>query len=80
MSSQDGQQKWLYDLADDPTEQTNLAAIRLDKLKELEALLAEYQANARAPLYPAVTGMPVMIDKTLVETYREGDEYVVTPN
>ena len=76
----DGLQKWLYNLADDPTEQNNLAASYPDKLKELEALLAAHQAGSRGPLYESVTQMPVMVDKTLAEKFAEGDEYVYTPN
>jgi uncharacterized sulfatase len=76
----DGMQKWLYNLAEDPTEQNNLAASHPGKLKELEALLAAHQANSRGPLYESVTQMSVMVDKTLAEKFVEGDEYVYTPN
>ena len=50
----DGLQKWLYNLAEDPTEQNNLAASHPDKLKELSALLAAHQASSRGPLYESV--------------------------
>ena len=76
----DGMQKWLYNLAEDPTEQTNLAASHPEKLNELEALLAAHQASSRGPLYESVTQMPVMVDRTLAEKFVEGDEYVYTPN
>jgi len=76
----DGLQHWLFDLAKDPTEQNNLAAVRQDKVKELNGLLVDHQANAVGALYPATTQMPVMVDKTLAETFEEGDEYVYTPN
>jgi uncharacterized sulfatase len=76
----DGLHKWLYNLADDPTEQNNLAASRTDKLQELSALLAAHQAASRGPLYAPTTQMPVMIDKTLAEKFVEGDEYIYTPN
>ena len=76
----DGLQHWLFDLAKDPTEQNNLAAVRQDKVKELNALLVDHQANAVTTLYPATTQMPVMVDKTLAEEFEEGDEYVYTPN
>jgi uncharacterized sulfatase len=76
----DGMQKWLYNLAEDPTEQTNLAASHPDKLEELEALLVAHQASSREPLYESVVQMPVMVDKTLAEKFVEGDEYVYTPN
>ena len=76
----DGLQTWLFNLNDDPTEQKNLASNHPEKVSELSKLLAEHQANARPPLYPAVTDMPVMIDKTLNDTFEQGDEYVYTPN
>jgi arylsulfatase A-like enzyme len=76
----DGLQYWLFDLAKDPTEQNNLAAVRQDKVKELNALLVDHQANAVTTLYHATTQMPVMVDKTLAEEFEEGDEYVYTPN
>ena len=76
----DGMQKWLYNLAEDPTEQKNLADSRPKKRKELEALLAAHQASSRGPLYESVVQMPVMVDKTLAEKFVEGDEYVYTPN
>jgi len=76
----DGLQHWLFDLAKDPTEQNNLAAVRQDKVNELKGLLVDHQANAVGALYPATTQMPVMVDKTLAESFEEGDEYVYTPN
>ena len=76
----DGLQHWLFDLAKDPAEQNNLAAVRQDKVKELNGLLVDHQANAVGALYPATTQMPVMVDKTLAEEFEEGDEYVYTPN
>jgi uncharacterized sulfatase len=76
----DGLQKWLHNLAEDPTEQNNLAASRTDKVQELSALLAVHQASSRGPLYESTVQMPVMIDKTLAEKFVEGDEYIYTPN
>jgi uncharacterized sulfatase len=76
----DGMQKWLYNLADDPTEQNNLADSHPDKLKQLSALLVAHQASSRVPLYESTVQMPVMVDKTLAEKFVEGDEYVYTPN
>lgn len=73
-------QAWLYDLAEDPTEQHNLADSRGDKLGELKALLDAHQASARKPLYPFVAEMPVAVDKTLAEHFESGDEYVYWPN
>ena len=76
----DGLQKWLFNLAEDPTEQKNLAASRTDKVDELSALLAEHQASSRGSLYASTVQIPVMIDKTLAQKFVEGDEYIYTPN
>lgn len=70
---------WLYDLSSDPTEQTNLAARRPDKVAELKALIAAHRAGWSGPLYPYVGEMPVMIDKTLAEPATAEDEYVYWP-
>ena len=72
--------QWLFNLAEDPTEQINLAATEPEKLAELQALLDEHAGNARPPLYPAATELPIAIDKTLAEPFAEGDEYIYWPN
>ena len=71
---------WLYNLADDPTEQNNLAQLRTDKRDELMALLDAHRASARKPLYPYVVEMPIAVDKTLAEPFEAGDEYIYWPN
>jgi arylsulfatase A-like enzyme len=71
---------WLYNLAEDPTEQNNLAQTRPEKLEELKALLDAHQASAREPLYPYVLEAPVAVDKTRAEIFVEGDEYIYWPN
>ncbi len=72
--------QWLFNLAEDPTEQNNLAATEPEKLTELQSLLDQHAASARPPLYPAVTEMPVAIDKTRAERFEQGDEYIYWPN
>ena len=72
--------KWLFNLAEDPTEQNNLASIRPDKLAELMALLDAHHRNARGSLYPPALEAAVAIDKTLAEPFEEGDEYIYWPN
>ncbi|EGG28891.1 Arylsulfatase [Aequoribacter fuscus] len=72
--------QWLYHLAEDPYEINNLATRYPDKVRELSKLLLEHNQDRVPPLYPATTELPVLIDKTLAETYEEGDEYVYTPN
>ncbi len=71
---------WLFNLAIDPTETTNVAGQNPDKVNELKALLAEHQAGARPPLYPYTTEGAVAVDKSLAHKAVAGDEYVVWPN
>jgi uncharacterized sulfatase len=72
--------KWLFNLAVDPTEQTNLAAQNGDKLTELEALLASHNAEQVEPLWPSVFNSPQLIDKTSNEPFEEADEFIYWPN
>ncbi len=71
---------WLYDLAEDPTEQNNLAEARPDKRDKLMTLLDAHRASAREPLYPYRLEVSVAIDKTLAERFEDGDEYIYWPN
>jgi len=71
---------WLFNLAADPTEQTNLAETETQKRDELMALLDAHQADARPPLYPYTLESPITIDKSLAESFEPGDEYVYWPN
>jgi uncharacterized sulfatase len=70
----------LYNLAEDPTEQNNIVADYPNKANQLLGLLAQHQADSVGPLYPAASQFPIMVDKTMAESFRSGDEYVYTPN
>ncbi|MEL7040538.1 MAG: sulfatase [Pseudomonadota bacterium] len=78
----DGNQNtnWLFDLAADPTEQTNLADERPEKLAELKALLEAHHADAVPPLYPHKLISPILIDQTVDHQAAATDEYVLWPN
>jgi arylsulfatase A-like enzyme len=71
---------WLYNLAIDPTEQTNLATTEPEKLQALQALLDAHKASARAPLYPYIIQAPVAVDKTRAAHLEPDDEYIYWPN
>ncbi|MEO0871184.1 MAG: sulfatase [Pseudomonadota bacterium] len=75
----DGRQDkmWLFDLASDPTEQTNLAGQQPEKVAELAALLDAHQADSVGSLYPYGLVSPIQIDKTVNVEAEEGDEYVL---
>lgn len=74
------QAKWLFNLAQDPTEQINLASQNGDKVAELEGLLAAHNAEQMEPLWPSVFNSPQQIDKTSNEPIEEGDEFIYWPN
>ena len=50
--------QWLFNLADDPTEQVNLAETRPDKVSELKNLLDAHAASSRPPLYEPEIEVP----------------------
>ena len=72
--------RWLFNLNDDPNEQNNLSESEPEKVTQLMALLDEHAASARPSLYPAVMESAITIDKTLVERFVAGDEYIYWPN
>ncbi len=71
---------WLYNLATDPTEKTNLVAAQPAKRRELEALLVAHERGRKPPLYASTFDTPVSIDKTLAEPFKTGDEFIYWPN
>lgn len=71
---------WLFNLADDPTEQRNLADREPEKRKELEALIQAHEASARKPLYPNSMSYPVFLDKAGGDPKTDDDEYVIWAN
>lgn len=71
---------WLFNLAEDPTEQVNLAETHPVERARLEALLEAHWADAVTPLYPHQTEGPICIDRTIVDRPCENDEYVIWPN
>ncbi len=71
---------WLFNLADDPTEQRDLSKENPAKVAELRALLEDHQAKARPPLYPHTIEAPVAIDYSLAKRTPEGAELIFWPN
>ncbi|MCW5761017.1 MAG: sulfatase-like hydrolase/transferase, partial [Phenylobacterium sp.] len=78
-TSDNPRRDWLFHVAVDPTEQTNLAAANPAKVAELKAALAEHHRGARKALFPATGAMPVVIDKTLEQKATKADEYIYWP-
>ena len=74
------EKQWLFNLAEDPTEEVNLATAHPEKVSELMALLDAHVAESRAPLYaPEIEGA-VAVDKDLTKPFMPGDEWVSVPN
>ena len=71
---------WLFNLAADPTEKTNLATQQPQKVAQLKALLAAHHAGAVPSLWPHSLISPIAIDKTLDQAVAKGDEYILWPN
>ncbi|MBF7731367.1 sulfatase-like hydrolase/transferase [Pseudomonas sp. N040] len=71
---------WLFNLADDPTEQHDLAASQPEKVKALQAQLAEFNRQQHAPLWPALLEAPILIDKPLNRPQTAADEFIYWSN
>ena len=72
--------RWLFDLANDPTEQRDLAMDQPAHVAALQALLDAHNAQQAAPLWRSVLDGPQLVDKTEADTYASGDEYIYFPN
>jgi arylsulfatase A-like enzyme len=80
MTSERPDQKWLFHLATDPTEQVNRVTSRPDKTAELSALIEGFIAEQVESLWPSPLEGVVLIDKTLADQMLVTDEYVYWPN
>jgi arylsulfatase A-like enzyme len=66
---------WLYDLTNDPGEETNLADTRPDKLAELQTALARHNSEQAKPLWSSVTTISINLDRDLSASAEPGDEF-----
>lgn len=71
---------WLFDMRADPTEQRDLSAERPDKLAQLQAALAQHNAEQGAPLWSSQASVPINIDKDLSQPDAPDDEYIYWSN
>ncbi len=71
---------WLFDLANDPGERTNLAEREPARVASLKRALAAHNAEQAEPAWPSRVEVPVNLDKTLVEPDAPDDEYIYWPN
>jgi arylsulfatase A-like enzyme len=71
---------WLFDLASDPTERTNLAEREPARVAELTARLDAHDAEQSPPLWPSLLEAAIRIDPPLGVEPRPDDEYVYWAN
>ena len=67
---------WLYHLANDPTEQNNIAESNPEKVAELKQLLAAHNAEQKPSMWKPQVQSPISIDKTRAEKESPDDEYI----
>jgi arylsulfatase A-like enzyme len=71
---------WLFDMNVDPTEQRDLSAERHDKLAELQAALAQHNAEQAPSAWPSQASIPINIDKDLSLPDAPDDEVIYWSN
>ena len=71
---------WLYDLANDPTEQHNLAETQPEKTKAMLALLAAQEKEMVKPLWPSLLRGPIFVDHPSGQHQKKGEEYILMDN
>jgi len=71
---------WLFDMANDPTEQVNLADQHPERVARLIARLDAHNAEQMVSPWPSRITTPIRIDQTLDERWNDGDEYIYWSN
>src|SRR5215217_561929 len=71
---------WLFNLAEDPYEKTNLASARPDKVRQLTALLDRQDAEMVKPQWPSLLRGAIVIDHPLSVKDKASDEYIYWNN
>jgi uncharacterized sulfatase len=66
---------WLFDLASDPTERTDLSAARPEQVERLRGALQRHHAGMPPPRWQPFIQLPVLIDKTLEQPQSPDDAY-----
>lgn len=71
---------WLFNLAVDPTEKTDLSKAEPAQVQRLLALLRAQDAEAVKPMWPSLLQGPVFVDRPSGQPQKPGDEYVLWDN
>ena len=70
----------LYNVAEDPTEQVDLADKNPQKVAELKALLVEHEEHISEPAWPSLLEGRIAIDYPGDVPFQEGDEFIYWAN
>ncbi|NQU08362.1 MAG: sulfatase-like hydrolase/transferase, partial [Candidatus Abyssubacteria bacterium] len=71
---------WLYNMAEDPTEQVDLAGKNPEKVAELKALLVEHEKEMSEPAWPSLLEGRIAIDYLGNVEFHEGDDHIYWAN
>jgi len=71
---------WLYDLANDPTEQNNLAQSHPEKLRELQTALSQHNKEQPSSAWPAMISVPINLDRDGSQAVQANDEFIYWSN
>jgi arylsulfatase A-like enzyme len=81
LQSSEAQKKvWLFDLANDPTEQHELSKVEPDRVKAMLAQLAAQDAQSVKPIWPSLLQGPVFVDHPSGQGQKKGEEYILWDN
>jgi arylsulfatase A-like enzyme len=81
LQSSEAQNKvWLFNLAQDPTEQHELSAAQPDRVKAMLALLRQQDAQNVKPIWPSLLQGPVFVDHPSGVPQKKGQEYILWDN
>ena len=71
---------WLYNLDDDPREQTDLSESEPEKLAELTEVLSSLDSQMVDPLWPPLVQSNIPVDLTLLDERDENTEMIIWTN
>jgi len=78
--AQEPNKVWLFDLGADPTERRDLSKVRPDKVRELQAVLAQLDGQMVKPAWPSLLSGAIYIDHPGGQPAKPSDEYVYWDN
>lgn len=78
--SEHPERTWLFNLAEDPTEQVDLTSREPERVAALRAALDAINAGQAEPIWPSLVAPPNYIDKHILEPRTLEDDYVHWPN